>query len=107
MSEYTEYLQDVFALLGPIAARRMFGGYGIYHDGAMFALVADEVLYLKADALNVGDFEREGLPAFEYVRQGRVVKLSYYQAPEVLFEDLELARDWARRSLAAARRANG
>ncbi|WP_203301031.1 TfoX/Sxy family protein [Marinobacter sediminum] len=27
----------------------MFGGYGIYYDGLMFALVADDVLYFKAD----------------------------------------------------------
>ncbi|MDC8804442.1 hypothetical protein PRZ61_13400 [Halomonas pacifica] len=29
MSEYTDYLQDVFMLLGPIAARRRFGVPGI------------------------------------------------------------------------------
>lgn len=105
MSEYTDYLQDVFALLGPITARRMFGGHGIYHDGVMFALVADETLYLKTDAETVDDFEREGLGPFEYDKGGRVVRMSYYQAPEALFEDRELAADWARRSLEAAWRA--
>lgn len=29
MSEYTDYLRDVFMLLGPIAARRRFGVPGI------------------------------------------------------------------------------
>lgn len=105
MSDYTEYLQDVFELFGPITARRMFGGHGIYHDGVMFALVADETLYLKTDAQTVGDFEREGLGPFEYDKGGRVVRMSYYQAPEALFEDRELAADWARRSLEAAWRA--
>ncbi|MFG6177696.1 TfoX/Sxy family protein [Halomonas sp. THAF12] len=104
MSEYTEYLQDVFALLGPITARRMFGGHGIFHDGVMFALVTDETLYLKTDAENVADFEREGLEPFAYLRRGKVVRLSYHQAPEALFEDPELALAWARRSLAAALR---
>ncbi len=33
---------------GPVAVKRMFGGAGIYRDGLMFALVADDVLYLKA-----------------------------------------------------------
>jgi len=27
----------------------MFGGYGIYHDGLMFGLVENDILYLKAD----------------------------------------------------------
>ncbi len=34
---------------GPVTVRPMFGGAGIFRDGLMFALIADEVLYLKAD----------------------------------------------------------
>ncbi|MCE8038463.1 TfoX/Sxy family protein [Halomonas sp. MCCC 1A11062] len=105
MSEYTDSLRDVFELFGPITARRMFGGHGIYHDGLMFALVADETLYLKVDAHNLDDFEREGLEPFEYDKGGRVVQMSYYQAPEELFEDRELAAVWARRSFEASLRA--
>ncbi|MFC3282547.1 TfoX/Sxy family protein [Litchfieldella rifensis] len=105
MSEYTDYLHDVFERFGPITAHRMFGGHGIYHDGLMFALVSDETLYLKADAENVGDFEREGLGPFEYDKGGKVIQIAYYQAPEDLFEDRELAAAWARRSFDAALRA--
>ncbi|TFH87286.1 TfoX family protein [Billgrantia azerbaijanica] len=105
MSEYTDHLRDVFALFGPITARRMFGGHGIYHEGLMFALVADETLYLKADDENVADFEREGLGPFEYHKGGKVIRVAYYQAPEALLEDRELAAAWARRSFAAAQRA--
>lgn len=104
MSEYTDSLGDVFELFGPITARRMFGGHGIYHDGLMFALVADETLYLKVDAHNLEAFEREGLAPFAYDKGGRVVQMSYYQAPEELFEDRELAAAWARRSFEAALR---
>ncbi|WP_104204105.1 TfoX/Sxy family protein [Billgrantia saliphila] len=105
MSDYTDHLRDVFERFGPITARRMFGGYGIYHDGLMFALVADEMLYLKADNENVGDFVQEGLGPFEYEKGGKFVQLSYYQAPEAVFEDDELAATWARRSFEAALRA--
>jgi DNA transformation protein len=31
---------------GRSVARRMFGGFGLYCDGVMFALIADDVLYL-------------------------------------------------------------
>lgn len=34
---------------GEIRSRRMFGGHGIYRDDLMFAIVADDVLYLKAE----------------------------------------------------------
>jgi DNA transformation protein len=52
MSELIAYLPEVFELFGPVTIRKMFGGYGVYHDGLMFALVADDTLYLKADDEN-------------------------------------------------------
>lgn len=104
MSEYVEYLTEILGLFGPITVRRMFGGYGIYSDGLMFALVADDSLYLKADAENAGNFEKKGSTQFEYNRNGKTVKLSYYMAPDEIFDDPELAAVWARRSFEAARR---
>ena len=104
MSGFVEYLQEVFELFGPIRARKMFGGYGIYHRGLMFALVDDDILYLKADAENARTFEELGLRQFEYDSNGKVVKLSYYRAPDELLDDREQAAVWAHRSYAAARR---
>jgi DNA transformation protein and related proteins len=49
MSEFVDSLDEVVAQFGAISAKHMFGGYGIYHDSVMFGLVADDVLYLKAD----------------------------------------------------------
>lgn len=49
MSEFAENLKEVFVLFGPVQLRRMFGGHGVFHEGLMFALVADDVLYQKAD----------------------------------------------------------
>ena len=40
MDEFVDYLREVFELFGPIRARKMFSGYGIYHNGLMFGLVA-------------------------------------------------------------------
>ena len=42
----------------------MFGGAGIFADGMMIALVADGVIYLKADEETVPRFEAEGLGPF-------------------------------------------
>ena len=38
-NEFIDFLYEVFEDLGPIQAKRMFGGYGVYHDGLMFGLV--------------------------------------------------------------------
>lgn len=105
MSDYTEFLHEVFEHFGPITIRRMFGGYGIYHEGLMFALVSDDALYLKADAGNTGYFEEQGLGPFEYEKNGKVVRLSYFLAPAEFLEDPDVAAQWARRSYEAALRA--
>jgi len=105
VSEFIAYLPEVFELFGTIQIRKMFGGYGVYHDGLMFALVADEPLYLKADAENAKFFEVQGLAQFAYQREGKMAKMSYYQAPAEFMEDREQASVWSRRSYDAARRA--
>lgn len=104
MSEFVENLHEVFEQFGPIRTRRMFGGHGIYHGDLMFGLVADEELYLKADADSAHWFEAEGLGQFEYNKSGKVVLMSYYQAPEKIFDDPQAARLWAERAYHAALR---
>jgi DNA transformation protein and related proteins len=104
MSEFVEYLHEVFDRIGPIGIRKMFGGYGVYHEGLMFGLVADDTLYLKADATNARYFEEQGLGPFEYRKHGKTIRMSYYQAPDGIMDDRELAAIWARRSVAAALR---
>ena len=105
MSEFVEYLHEVFEQFGPIQARRMFGGYGIYHDGLMFGLVADDSLYLKADETTAEHFVSRGLGRFGYEKGGKLVKLSYYLAPEEVLDNPEAAALWARRAHEAALRA--
>jgi len=105
MSEFVEYLHEVFEFFGPITARSMFGGYGIYHEGLMFGLVSNDTLYLKADAENASHFKKEGLGKFEYKKDGKVMSISYYLAPAEILEDRQQAVLWARRSYEAALRA--
>lgn len=104
MSQFVQSLHEVFERMGRIEARRMFGGHGIYHDGRMFALVANDTLYLKADAHTLAEFEKRGLSAFGYEREGRRTEMSYRQAPEELFEDREEAARWGRMAWEAALR---
>ena len=105
-TEFISYLHEVFAPFGTIQTRRMFGGFGIYHQNLMFALVIHETLYLKADDISKPVFVQLCLPPFEYPRQGKTIKLSYYQAPDEIFEDFEQATIWARRAYDAAVRGN-
>lgn len=103
-SEFVEYLAEVFETFGPITSRRMFGGYGIYRDGLIFGIVADDVLYLKADDDSAEAFAERGLSKFEYTKQGKRMQMSYYAAPEEIFDDPDEARAWATLAFEAALR---
>jgi len=87
MSEFVDYLHEVFEDFGPIRSRKMFGGHGIYHNDIMFALVADDELYLKTDNASVELFEERGLGPFEFVARNKIAKMSYYLAPEEIYDD--------------------
>lgn len=104
MSEFVDYLHEVFSEFGRIYARRMFGGYGIYRDGLMFALVSDDTLYLKADNETAREFDSRGLAPFRYAKGGRMVSLSYFEAPEEIYDDPGQAAVWGRLAYDAAAR---
>ena len=103
-SEFVAHLVEVFHAFGPIQARRMFGGHGLYHAGLMIGLVADDVLYLKADDATLPAFRAAGCTPFEYVKNGKAMKMSYLSAPASIFDDPQQAREWAARAYGAAQR---
>lgn len=105
MSEFIDYVKEVFKSFGPVQARKMFGGCGLFYDGVMFGLIADDVLYLKSDQAIESHFTDRELERFTYEKRGKSIRMSYFMAPEELFEDSEQAAIWARRSLDAAVRA--
>ncbi|MEN7344292.1 MAG: TfoX/Sxy family protein [Pseudomonadota bacterium] len=105
MSEFVSYLHEIFEPLGPISSRKMFGGHGIYYDGIMIGLVADDELYLKVDAESRPVFEQHDLPAFEFTAKGKTNKMSYHLAPESIFDDPDEALRWGRLAHDAALRA--
>lgn len=105
MNEFVSHVLEMLEPLGPVSARRMFGGYGIYLDRSMFALVADDTLYLKVDDRSRGEFEAAGLEPFRYTKKGKSFQMSYHAAPEDALEDAELLREWARKAVDAAFRA--
>ena len=81
----------------------MFGGGGLFLDGTMFCLIADDVLYMKADGINRGDFESAGMPPFEYDRGGGTIAMSYFEVPPDVMEDSDQLVAWARLAWEAAR----
>jgi DNA transformation protein len=105
-SPFVEHVLDMLRTFGAVTLKPMFGGWGIYHEGVFFALVAQDTLYLKADLDNAADFEALGLEPFVYESKvDERIETSYRRAPDEALENPDVMATWARLALAAALRA--
>jgi DNA transformation protein and related proteins len=99
-----EYLPDLFADFGAVAARPMFGGHGIYREGVLIGIVLDETLYLKVDAQTRPAFEAAGCVPCIYTRQRTPITMSYWSVPEGAMDSAQAMLPWARLAHGAALR---
>ena len=60
-------IADLFAGLGPVDIRRLFGGKGIYFDNVIIAIDLRGELMLKGDAQLASEFEAAGCRQWSYV----------------------------------------
>lgn len=106
-AEYSGFVMELLEPLGGVLLRRMFGGAGLFCHGVMFGLIAGERLYFKVGVDNRGDFEKAGCGPFVYAtKNGAHGILSYYEAPDFLFDEQDEMLVWARKALDEALRAN-
>ena len=104
-ASFAEFLADQLAPLGRITLRRMFGKTGVFCDEFMLGMVRDNTLYFRVDDDNRAAFkEAEAFPPLNYAKKGGVIDLSFWRAPERLFDEPDELVSWAREALAAARR---
>lgn len=93
-------IHDLFAGFPGIHSRAMFGGWGIYKDGIIFAIIADGALYFKVDETNRTDFEQRGSQPFVYSQGNhKSTTMSYWLVPESVMDDKEDLRQWIERSV--------
>lgn len=99
-------LRELFAGLGAISIRRMFGGKGIYHQGIIIALVIDDELLLKADAQSASAFMDAGSRQWSYQskKTGKPVAMPYWSVPDDAYDDPDTMTDWAQTAFAAGLR---
>lgn len=96
---FLEYIFDLLSAWGGVSSRRMFGGAGLYRNGKMFGLVADDVVYLKVDDSNREQFVAEGSKPFQPFPQ-KPATMSYYDVPPDVIENSEVFITWSQESLA-------
>jgi len=89
--EFLNSLVEKLAPLGAVTGKSMFGGFGIFHEGDMFGLIASDVLYLKADDSNRDDYVKRGSTQYK--------PMPYWNVPADVFEDNDELRKWAQKSV--------
>ncbi|MDP1701635.1 MAG: TfoX/Sxy family protein [Aestuariivirga sp.] len=105
-ASFKEFLIEQMAGFGPVTIRPMFGGAGVMRDGFMFALIDDEVLYLKADDTTKAAFVAENLSQFTYMSKGgKMMEMAYWRIPERCLDDSDEMTIWCRTAYGAAQKA--
>ncbi len=90
---FVEYVVDQLRGLGPVQARAMFGGHGLYHEGVFFGIVAAGRLYFKTDEATREEYRSRGTGPFR--PNDKQTLKSYYEVPADILEDDEALALWA------------
>ncbi len=104
-NSFIEHLRELLHPVGGVTIKRMFGGYGLFRGGLMFGLVADDTLYFKADEQSKPAFMERDLGQFVYIKDGKLMPMSYYRAPEETLDNGDDMVEWAESAYQAALRA--
>ena len=75
----------------------MFGGYGIFYEGSMFALIAEDTLYFKVNESNRDMYEKARSKPFPH-------GISYWEVPTEIIEENSKLHDWANISIEIAQK---
>jgi DNA transformation protein and related proteins len=107
-NSFHDYVKELFAGLGPVQVKRMFGGAGGYADGVMFLLLADDAIHIKVDDALKAELRAEGCGPFVWEpqsgpRAGEKVDLGYWRLPDSALDDPDEAAVWGRKALAVAK----
>jgi DNA transformation protein len=92
--EFLDLVLEKLAPLGAVTGKSMFGGFGVFHEGEMFGLISNDVLYLKADDSNREEYEKSGSRQYK--------PMPYWNVPADVFEDNAELVKWAQKSVTIA-----
>lgn len=91
---FLSHVMELLAPLAEISSRSMFGGYGIFARGEMFALISGKALFFKVDDSNRARYAEAGSKPYG--------PMPYYRVPTEVLADQARLLDWARASVAIA-----
>jgi DNA transformation protein and related proteins len=102
-AEYTEHVLEQLEPIGPVEAKRFFGGVGISNGFVQFAMLMGDSLYFVVNDVTRAKYEQAGMPPFSYLtKKGRVQVRRYFEVPDEVLAEPELLQQWAMEAIFAA-----
>ncbi len=98
--DFLSYVLEQLARVGRLRTKRMFGAVGLYGDEHFFAIIDDDVLYLKTDETNSHEYEARRMRKFMPDPSKPEGTMAYYEVPADVLEDRDELAIWARKSVA-------
>lgn len=104
---FTDYVVELIAGFGKVEVKRMFGGAGLYRNAVGFAILDEDVFFLKADPALAAEMKGQGSAPWRYSvkKDGTVRDIAYWSLPETAADDPDEAVELVRRSFEVAARA--
>ena len=100
-------IEDMFASIGTVTIKRMFGGKGVYADGRILAIELNGEMLLKGDDKSGPLYAEAGGRHWTYThnKTGKEVAMPYWSVPEDAFDDSDEMAKWVRMAYETALRA--
>jgi DNA transformation protein and related proteins len=100
-----DWVTEAMEPIGSVTMRHMMGGATLYCDGTVFAIIADDILWFKADKVSDAVWDEAGCARFTYDMNGKTGSMNYRRAPDDVYDDADALRLWGALALDAGRRA--
>ena len=108
VDSFHDFVKELFAGVGSVQIKRMFGGAGGYADGVMFLVLGNDTIHIKVDEALKAELREQGSGPFEWTpqngpRAGETIDLGYWRLPDSALDDPDEAALWGRKALKIAK----
>lgn len=96
---FLQQSSSIFSSFGVIKTRSMFGGFGIFCNDTMFALIVNDELHLRGTNQNEAEFKKLNMQPYCYTKRGFPVVTKYYAVPASWWTNTDELLKQAKRAL--------
>src|SRR3972149_7383553 len=97
---FKKFVLDQLSSLGPVDARAMFGGHGLYHLGIFFGIIHKGRLFFRTDEVTRAEYIEAGMKTFS--PNAKQTLKNYFDVPPAVLDDHERLSAFAEKAIKCA-----